>query len=378
MSIAKKLIKKKVIIKINLIITFIKRFFNSLFSKRKIYFTNNAYLLHPIFSEIKKHPPLNYSNKFNAEIFHFIQGCRVNDLKKNVIIEVIDHPLSILAPYFNKDLSCFDYIQNIDFATNLYLNDSIKKILLVSQGQYNIFKKYFPKVEILEKTLILSLPWKDNISKGKKIINENRTFLFIASDFHSKGVFLILDAWNLFIKKNTSDRLILVCHNIPIDIKNYLDPSIQLIEEIPLSLEQKDYLYSNADVVIAPSLTDGISPIEATSYGKPIIIFRGQHSNDFVDNENGILVDVPINIYDDGYGVLWKTESEYIDIILHMYKKNEFSNTIQSLTDSFTYFLNHENLILARDGAIEKFYNSYQIKIRNQKLSILYNEIYNN
>ena len=376
MSIAKKLIRKDVTIKFTLIIEFTKRLFISFFQKKKIYFTYSSYLFHPIFSEIKKHPPIHYCNKFNAKIFHYIQGCLPSEIKNFVIIEVIDHPLSLLAPYLNKELNCSDYIQNIDLATQIYLNDSIKKIILVSNGQFNIFKKYFPDNKILEKATVLPLTWKDNINNGKKDINDNHTYLFIASDFYSKGVFLVIDAWNIFKKNNSRDKLILVCHNIPNEIKIYLDKSINLIETIPLSITQKNELYSNADVVIALSLTDGISPIEATSYGKPIIVCRGQHSTDFVNNNNGILVDVPVNIYDDDYGFLWKSELEYIDVIKKMHEKNEFAYSIRDLVDAFIYFSNNDNIIIARNMAIEKYYNTYQIKNRNQQLLYLYNTIH--
>ena len=376
MSIAKKLIRKDITIKFTLIIEFTKRLFISFFRKKKIYFTYSSYLFHPIFSEIKKYPPINYCNKFNAKIFHYIQGCLPSEIKNFVIIEVIDHPLSLLAPYLNKELNCSDYIQNIDLATEIYLNDSIKKIILVSNGQFNNFKKYFPDYKILEKATVLPLTWKDNINNGKKDINDSHTYLFIASDFYSKGVFLVIDAWNFFKKNNSKDKLILVCHNIPNEIKIYLDNSIDLIETIPLAIKKKNELYSSADIVIALSLTDGISPIEATSYGKPIIVCRGQHSTDFVNNNNGILVDVPVNIYDDAYGFLWKTELEYIDVIKKMYQKNEFASSIRDLVDALIHFSNKDNIIIARNMAIEKYYNTYQIKNRNQKLLDLYNTIH--
>ena len=376
MSISKNIKVAKFVFFYNLICEFIYRNIASIFTKKLIYFTYKSYLNHPAFLEVMLNPPVVYSNKASAKLLHLIQGGTEKDYKNNCIVEVIDHPLSVLAPFLGKDLNCKDYINNLELAEQIYASKNVKTILLMSFGQLELFKSYFNNPEILSKIQVLPLPWKNNISNTIKASNTNLSFLFIASDFLSKGVEIVLDAWIIFKRTNLDAKLNLVCHNFPEDKLYKLHKSITLLRNVPLARELKDCLYSNADVVIATSLTDGVTPIEATSYGKPIIVFRGQHSYDFINNLNGICIEVPINYYDEGYGSLWETDGSYFELLKHKYLKGDFEIAINKLVESFLFFSINDNLRLYKNNAIHKYINSYQAINRNIKLLEIYNKHY--
>ena len=129
-------------------------------------------------------------------------------------------------------------------------------------------------------------------------------------------------------------------------------------------------------MAITTTLTDGVTPIEATSYGKPVIVFRAQHSEDFINRGNGILVDVPINIYDEGYGIEWKTNDEYLTHLELYYEEGRFQTTIEKLVDAFRFFDDPRNMSKFTQNAIKKYHEYYRVELRNKVLRELYCECY--
>ena len=379
MSISRVIKPSKIYLIVALAYEIIYREFNTFFTDKRIYFPYKVSLNHPAFNELKNNPPVKYSNKHNAKLFHYIQGSGRSSLdkKEHIILEVIDHALSLLAPYNGYKLTFNEYIQQVAIARTLYLSPELKKIIFISEGQKEVFKKYFPEDIILKKSVVIPLAWLDNTEKTKSKINDSRNFLLIASNYQTKGVQLVLDAWNKYILTNPKATLTLVSHDIPKEIEESLHNSVILIKEAPLPIHLKDELYSKSDVAIATTLTDGVTAIEATSYGKPIIIFRMQHAEDLIDNNNGILVDTPINLYDDGYGIEWKTIDEYIEFIDRFYNEGKFEFTIKELIDTFIAFEDSNTLESLTQNAVAKYHKSYRIEVRNKMLKEIYDECYN-
>lgn len=376
MSISQIIKPNKILFKLKLYEEYLNREIFSNFEEMKIYFPYRAEYFHPAFDELMRHPPINYVNRHNAELFHYIQGANPNGLIKNHIVEVIDHALSILAPYNGLRLTCSDYVNQIPVAKELYESPKIKKIIFISEGQREIFAGYFPDSELMDKTTVIPLAWHDNTKKSKHRFTDERKFLFIASNYTAKGVQIVLDAWEIYIQNNPKAKLTLVSHDIPKETEAELDNSISLIKKAPLPKYLKEKLYAECDVSVATTLTDGVTPIEATSYGKPVIIFRTQHSKDFIDENNGILVDVPVNIYDDEYGIKWKTNDEYLDSVVTFYNNGRFKSTIKNLVDAFAFYDDETNLKSFTNNSISKYRKSYRIEIRHQSLKELYRECY--
>jgi glycosyltransferase involved in cell wall biosynthesis len=347
------------------------------FSKeqKKVFFPYKAGLLHPVFDELKQTPPLiSYVNKNRADLFHYIQGSHPKDFEKDHIIEIIDHALSILAPYNGRACTCEEYVSQIELARQLYLNNNLKKIIFTSNGQLAVFKKYFQDTKILQKAKVIYLPWKDNTHLSRENRSHTRQYLFIASNYQTKGVKIILDSWEKYCDSNITALLTLVSHDLPEDLKKNLPHTVTLVEKAPLSQKLKDRLYSGCDVVISTTLTDGIGAIEAIAYGKPVIIFCTQHSKDFTNFDNGVEVDVPINIYDEGYGILWKTSEAYLKVLDKYYNEGKFEDVTDRLVDVFKSFEEASVLEKMRQNAIKKYYTHHRIELRNKKLMEIYNE----
>lgn len=345
-------------------------------AKQKVFFPYHTSFIHPAFDELKNKPPVYYTNRHNARLFHYIQGARPKDLEENHIIEVIDHALSLLAPYNGYELTCQEYAEQVPVAKKLYDSSNLKKILFISEGQRALFRRYFPYEELFKKTKVIPLPWSDNTNKAKKQFNKDRTFFLIASHYQAKGVAIVLDAWERYVANNPNAIFTLVSHDISKDIEQQLHSSIILIKQTPLSKKLKEQLYAQSDVVIATTLTDGVIAIEATSYGKPVIVFRTQHSEDFINRENGIGVDVPINIYDEGYGLDWKTNDEYLDRLGLYYRDGRFKTVVEKLVEAFRFFDDPRKLSRFTKNAIEKYHEYQRVELRNKILREMYDECY--
>lgn len=343
----------------------------------KVYFPYKTDFIHPAFDELKSRTPIKYANKKDAKLLHLVMGGSINDLEQKHIVEIIDHTFSIIASYEVFPREPVEYYNRREKIKELYLSDKLKKIIFISNGQRELLRHYFPQKEILEKSVVIPIPWKDNINIGKKKKAESINFLCIASNYKAKGVEIVLKAWEKFKSKDSiNSTFTLVSHDIPKEVEENLQKDINLVKQAPLSSELKNELYKNAEIVLALTLTDGITAIEATSYGKPIITYRTQHSKDFIDNDNGVEIEVPINVYDvDKYGIVWKTKKEFDDIVKEHISNGAFDSTIDELVTTFSkYSEDREFLEKQTQNAVEKYYKDYTIGNRNKKLVGIYDE----
>lgn len=316
-------------------------------SPYKVYFPYKTDFIHPAFDELKNNPPIKYSNKKDAKLLHLVMGGSKKDLEQSHVVEIIDHAFSIIASYEVFEREPVEYYNRQDKIKELYLSDKLKKIIFISNGQRELTRYYFPQEEILEKSVVIPIPWRDNTEIGKKQRTKLINFLFIASNYETKGVAILLQAWKKFKTSDTTDAtLTLVSHDMPKEAEKSLYKSIELVKQAPLPIDYKNNLYKNADVVLALTLTDGITAIEATSYGKPIITYKTQHSKDFIDNDNGIEIDVPINVYDiDKYGIVWKTKKDFDEVVKEHIANGAFDETVDELVKSFSKYSQDRTLL---------------------------------
>lgn len=348
-----------------------------MFSPYKVYFPYKTDFIHPAFDELKSKSPIKYCNKKDAKLLHLVMGGCKKGLEQNHIVEIIDHAFSIVASYEIFPREPVEYYNRQEKIKELYLSDKLKKIIFISNGQRELTRYYFPQKEIMEKSVVIPIPWQDNIAAGKKEKINSLNFLFIASNYQTKGVEIVLKSWEKFKSiDSTNATLTLVSHDIPIEVEKNLQKDIKLIKQAPLPSDSKNELYKSADVILAFTLTDGVTAIEATSYGKPIITYRTQHSKDFIDHSNGVEIDVPINLYDvDKYGIVWKTKKEFDEIVKEYISNGAFDSTIDKLVKTFdNYTKNREFLEKQTKNAVEKYYKDYTIENRNKKLLEIYDE----
>lgn len=347
-------------------------------ASRPVFFPYKSTLSHPAFSELKEHPPIRYCNRRKARLLHLVEGGTSSNPDVPQIIEIIDHALSVNASLMSFPREPVEYVKRVELAKDYYLSENVRRILLISNGQLEKFRWYFPHDEILRKCQIVPLSWHDNTTIGRGTLHPRElTVLCIASNFVTKGVAIILKAWESVVQRCPEAKLILVSHDIPHSTEQDLSHSVEVVKEIPLKPDTKRALYARASVVIAFTLTDGVTAIEATSYGKPIVVSRTQHSKDFVDNQNGVEIPLPLNVYDvEHYGATWRTKRQYEEAVAHYLALGKFDSSIEALADALVEYQRNPTLLERhRQNAVEKYYRDHVVTRRNHDLVRLYEEL---
>jgi len=337
----------------------------------KVFFPyHNLINTHPFFSRYYRNPPLAYCNPSNAQLAHWINSPDRILANLNHVIEPNDHPLSVLRLTEPQEV-----IRNIDIAIEIYMRDCCKKILVESEGQLKLFKRYLPKA-VIDKTEIIGLGavpkiiFPETLNKSLSKI----TFLCLASDYHRKAIDILISAWiNSDAKKN--GVLLLACPNVPQSIENILNKkNVILIKKAPLSREEKAVLHRKSHVSIAPLHIDGgTNVLEAFEYGLPVITLRSQRS--FVNNNNGWEIDVPFYFYDEGYGKEWRTWSEFWEILSAAKKSGLFDGTINDLTLLFNRLIRNPEIIYNKGSfAYAEASNRLSLSVRNSRLLKIYQD----
>ncbi len=340
---------------------------------KRIYFPYRGDLVHPMFRGLRDYPPLPYVNLGRARLAHWLQGPRSMGLP--FVVEPIDHPLSpsrVSGPEAN--------LANRDAVASIYLSDLCKRIILVSSGQHKLLERYFPEPSILEKAVVIppSMPPPKEREAAVADLGipekQGTTFCCIASHYVTKGVTFLIEAWERFHSGHPDSRLLLVSHDYP---STTPPKGCRLVRNIPLSHRERISLLTQSDVFLFLTLTDGISAIEALSYSLPIITYRSQHSSDFVANNNGIEVPVPINIYDEGYGHEWKNITDYEHAIDNHAKNGDFSRTVEGLYCALCrYHTDREFLATHASRSAELYWRRYSPTVRNRDLLNVYSDAY--
>ena len=337
----------------------------------KVYYPyRNLLRTHPFFSRYYEYPPLPYSNLFNAELCHWVNAVPRWVSHIPYVIEPNDHPLAATGKSEPHDV-----LGGIGRAIEVYMDQKCKRILVESEGQMGLFKRYFPE-QVLKKTEIVRLGAipkpVDFDQKLKKV--ETPIFLCFASDYKKKAVDILIQAWREFSQKSKC-QLILACPNVPVEIADTLDrENIRLIRKAPLSESEKTELLNIAHVMIAPLHVDGgANVIEAFEHGLPVITMRSQRS--FIREGNGWEVDVPFYFYDEGYGKEWPTWERFWQLVEDAKLSRAFDMTVQGFVNIFEDIVNTPSKLIEM-GKIshELARNEFSLETRNAVLRRIYSE----
>jgi glycosyltransferase involved in cell wall biosynthesis len=339
--------------------------------KKKVFYPyRNLMHTHPLFLRYTKNSPLVYSNFFNAKLCHWVNFVPKGKQSIPYVIEPNDHPLAATGksePYA--------VLANIDKATEVYLDNNCKRILVESEGQLNLFKRYFSE-SVIAKTEIVRLGAMPRIVdfEDRIALIETPIFICLASDYKRKAVDLLIAAWKDSNAKYKC-RLLLACPNVPEDIIHSLEKeNIQLILKAPLSEIEKSELYRLAHVVIAPLHVDGgANVIEAFEFGLPVITMRSQRS--FIREGNGWEINVPFYFYDEGYGKEWPTWNRFWELIDDAKRNNAFDMTVQGFVKVFDDIAKSPEILLTMGKVSHNLAKGdFSLESRNSTLRKIYFE----
>jgi glycosyltransferase involved in cell wall biosynthesis len=297
--------------------------FRRYFASSKVCHPLYSTLSHPLFQQRNRSPQfvstLSSKSLVGYSIGLSLDPRQHENCKKPLVVEIVDHPLHS-APLISGICQPFEYLQYCEPIETLYLSSNVNDIVVYSQKTAALFAHYFPNLSNV-RFHVLPPPWRCNIdfdALGKP--SRGLNFLAISSSFKHKATILLIEAWEQFLdfipNKAVEPQLTLVCHDIPSRIVDTLPSSIVLLDKIPLSTSDKKRLFGNCHVYISCSVMDGIGPLEALSYAKPIISLNTINASQYVTSSNGFLVDIPYEYYDPlHYGTTWKLDSDFLSLI---------------------------------------------------------------
>lgn len=180
-----------------------------------------------------------------------------------------------------------------------------KKIIVLSKNAKNKIIEWGYEGEIILETTTVSydLIKNFNIEKRIKHINNNNNkikILFLARLFKEKGIYELIEAFNLLKKKYENLELIIAgdgdeFHNIKKLSEN--DTSIRVLGHV--EGEIKINCFQEADIYCLPSYSEGLpgTVLEAMAFALPVITTPvGGLKDFFIDKKMGYLVDVKDSI----------------------------------------------------------------------------------
>ena len=369
--------KKGVLIKIfNLawiLIQVIQRSFNSSY----VFYSYKTTNLHTAFNQAYIYPPIRgYSNFWSAKLLHWVNSPKLIDNRK-FIIEINDHPFSVAENINNVDKR--NLINFVEDMGKIYSDPRCIKIIFPCNKFIEIFQFYFSNLMLEDKFIVL--PALGTI-ESKSIFRHTQQsiilkFLCIASDFSTKGVDLVINAWLYSISELKDASLTIVCHNIP---QEYLDivaniSNISIIKTAPLDKKTKINIYKSHNVSIAPMHVHGGAVIlEAVEFAHAIIYFE-THTSTFINC--GYEIKVPYYYYSvDYYGIKWNNLDDF-KMVLDNDKKNglfdkvylDLSYIILSLVKNKYQLTEYVNKSSTWAKKMDLFEN------RNKKLLPIYKQI---
>lgn len=219
-------------------------------------------------------------------------GCIPLALNKPYLIEM-DNPYVIC--YYN--LFWFKLLK--PFLKHLLKTKKVKHIICISDAcRKSIESEFGSELSYKIKVIYPYIPKQMNLptNKGNKTVE----FLFVSTQFLLKGGREVVYAFQAVAKKGYNFHLTMVTNLDEEQQKIYRSSNITFVQaNLEKELLQKKF-FSKADVFILPSYQDsfGMVYLEALSFGLPIIATRIFATPEMVyENENGFLIDPPVQFY---------------------------------------------------------------------------------
>jgi len=244
-----------------------------------------------------------------------------------------------------------------------------RKIISLTKYSEDSFKKAF-KTKELESKMTVSYPSMRNIEFANNRDSDVVNFLFIGFSSWAKRPVETMEAFKRLSKRMDVSLTMITKLPEPLHKKYSRLSNFSLFDFVPRE-NIYSYLYPSADIFVLPTLADslGFVFIEAMNYRLPIISTNHLHIPELIDEQGGILVDVPDTICDEEHRYNPKAEAR-------MRKTIEY----ESLTDN-VYLAMKE---LAENNSPRKKMGThnkkkietgrFSLNVRNKQLKEIYEE----
>ncbi len=242
-------------------------------------------------------------------------------------------------------------------------NEALKSFKLFFRNEIKIPHK------IISPTLEIPKEFRNQVEKKNKIIFVSTSNILTNNVFLTKGGLDTLNAFEHLANKYPSYEFIIL-GKIPEEFKKEFPKNIILKEFVPR--EEMWEIFNESKIFVQPSYhAPAMVYIEAMFFKLPIVTYDYWANDEYVDEDNGILIK-PIEInHIDEYNVPIYSEETFQKII-----SNAPKNSIK-LEEAIEKLINDEELRnrLGENGYERVTEGKFSIKERNKKLMEVYNEV---
>jgi glycosyltransferase involved in cell wall biosynthesis len=263
------------------------------------------------------------------------------------------------------------------------LDINFKAFIFQHQWHKDFFVKLFPFLSDI-RTHIAPLAYPDysffNPFLSDQFLNSSSHvhFLCIATDFFSKGLPLLLEAWKRLPKSIKSIvKLTIVTPSIPLNFAELVsDKSIEVIlKKKKLSLEEKINLYTKCHCFLNLALTDSGIGAEALSFGIPIISTKLLSTDMYVDSSNGCVIQIPLSFYGDTPLSFYTNFREFLVDYHKCWDIGDFEDAVTHLSECIAFCVNEDRLLKMSISSLKKFRSSFSSVVRNKVVLELYSQV---
>ena len=180
------------------------------------------------------------------------------------------------------------------------------------------------------------------------------TILTISNKFWGRGIHLAIETYRVLRKKyGKSIRMKLVCEDVP---KGYpLVEGLELIRVRRLSGVMREKLYQEASVFLLLSLHEFGVVLETMARGVPTVSTpNGEKGGWILPGETGFIVEPPFRLYDEGFGIRWKTWDQFQSIVKAQFEAGNLSYMITEAVAHVEFLMNNPDQLKKMGQAAQK------------------------
>ena len=331
--------------------------------------------LHPVWRTYATNPAQRYAPYPLAQLNHWIDMLPRERHRARAAVYDVEH-LFIFArddnPHPNRDW--FRLREDIGWVEEQLHKPSCRRVFTFSRGlmehcQGFVSPDLHPKFSFV-------YPAFPTQKAQDKSARDAFTILVIASRWSDKGVPEALDTFAILRARHGERvRLDLVTQDVPTDFKI---PDGVTLHRIPaLSLAQKAQLYSEADVLFLPCLSETAACFpEAYAFGVPVVTTRIHHGDEFVrEGETGFLLQAPLQMFGEEFGRKWRTADDFLKGVVDARANGELRPLVEQSVEVLDAMMSEKMDLCAMQKAARAFHlECFSPRARNAKLRAIYRE----
>jgi len=328
----------------------IKRPLDSKFSNDFALVPMHIKSIHPVFFAQCIHLQKLTSNPFFTKRFHAINRVPSTFLKYQYIAEI--ESFITLSKEREDSKNFKDYERIIEHVENEMCSNKLLKIVYESESSYLMHKKWHSDKINSIATFINQIPRRiyQRTFENKNTLN----IVITATRPTIKGLFLLERIIKAVNSNSSNCNFTCICEDFP-SLDTY--PNLDVINAKKMNFKDRDKLFLNMDLMLNLSLGDTLGCfLDSIEYSIPMISFKGQHGETYVqNNETGFLIDTPVYYYTGGLGEKYHNRLQFEKYILELDENNFFDKSISKIV----------SLIMRMDANREDFYEMRQKLYKN-------------